>query len=514
MTLANKFSTIGHPKILVVGDVILDRYTWGDAERISPEAPVVVLRSDTIEARLGGAASVAFLLRGLAVEVTLAGVVGDDAFGRITREIARDAGIEDPLLFTVTDRPTTTKERFIGRAAGRHPHQMLRVDHESRHPLTLADAERLAQAVVAKLEDVDAVLISDYAKGTCATSLLKTILDAARVRGIPVLVDPARIDHYDRYQGATLLKPNRHEAGLAMQRTLSSPQTAQPIGREMCRRWGFDHVVITLDRDGMVWASAAGPGGHFPVTAREIYDITGAGDMALAALGLCFASGWDVASSIQLANIAAGLEVGRQGVAAISRTELLTALQPERRESGKVLTLEQLLPVLEVERQTGRTIVFTNGCFDLLHVGHVQCLEEAARLGDLLVVAVNSDASVRQLKGPTRPVIPEHDRARLIAAIAGVDYVLVFPDETPHRLLQAIRPDVLVKGGTTTTIVGEELLAEWGGRATHVGAVEGVSTTKILAANLAAHHVSEPVRESTGVVAPPRRPVGATTETG
>ena len=479
-------SQIGHPRLLVVGDAMLDRYTWGDAERVSPEAPVLVLRADECEVRLGGAASVAVLLRGLEADVTLAGVIGDDVSGRTVQRLLGEAGIDAAWLVTDPTRPTTTKERFLGRAANRHAHQILRVDTESRTPLDEELTARLADEVAALIPQRaatphSAVLISDYAKGVCAPELVSSIITASRAAGVPVLVDPARGADYAIYRGATLLKPNRLEAELALGHAIASPTEALRAATTLRERHGFEAVVITLDREGLVLATVTGAK-HFPITPRAVYDITGAGDMVLAMLGLCLAAGLSFPVATQLANVAAGLEVQQPGVMPVSRVDVLRELErlsasarmsgnpmtnggcqptgcnlsassilrltPEARQRlreenvAKLVTLDEAAGLTAEHRRAGRTVVFTNGCFDLLHVGHISLLEEAAQLGDVLIVAINSDASVRKLKGTERPLIAEHDRARMLTALECVDHVLIFDDDTPHRLLHALKPSV------------------------------------------------------------------------
>ena len=506
-TLPEVFDTICHPRILVLGDLILDRYTFGNAERVSPEAPVLVLRSDASELRLGGAASVGFLLRNLGANVTLAGVAGDDSAGRMLSKLVDDAGIDSRLVLTDPQRPTTTKERFIGRTPDRSTaggQQMLRVDSESRDPIP-ADLEtqfvngilECLSAEPSSKNRFDALLISDYAKGMCTPRLLAVLIAAADKSAVATIVDPARNVDFDRYRQATLVKPNRIEAELASARSIDSPQDALLVGQSLCRQYELGALLITLDREGMALVQTDGSHELFPTQPREVYDITGAGDMVLATLGWCMASGVPLPESVQLANIAAGLEVEKFGVAPVTRVELRRAVAeaapcrspssnpkseiPIPKSVTKLTTLAALIPIRAAYRESGKSVVFTNGCFDLLHVGHVTMLEQAAALGDVLIVAINSDASVRAFKGPDRPVIPEHDRAQMLASLACVDHVLILDDRTPHRLLSALCPDVLAKGGTTTEIVGHEVVESYGGHVMRLAAIPGISTTTLLA---------------------------------
>ena len=503
MPLADLIETLdqlGRPRVLVLGDLILDRYTFGDAERVSQEAPVILLRADKREARLGGAANVCHMLRGLEARVTCAGVVGGDADGELVRQMLDDAEVDHGCLLADDSRPTTVKERFIGRAQGRHPHQMLRVDSEVRDPINERLERQIAERVVAEIAAYDVVLVSDYDKGVCTPRLLETVIAAARRAGVQMLVDPIRSRDYSRYRGATSMTPNRLEAELATGLKIVSADDAFAAADRLRRDLNLEFGIVTLDRDGMALVDAAGRGSIYPTRPRAVYDITGAGDMALAMIGVSLAAGVPPPDALRLGNIAAGLEVEKVGVAVIPRAEIRARLVEEQAAAerqraaaaphsplpaprSKILPLDELSHEAARHRAAGQKIVFTNGCFDLLHVGHVSYLAEARALGDLLIVGLNSDASVRRLKGPTRPVIGQGDRAAMLAAMAAVDYVIVFDEPTPHHLLHALRPDVLVKGGTyrPDEVVGHEVVEAYGGQVGVVGLVEGVSTTAILA---------------------------------
>jgi D-beta-D-heptose 7-phosphate kinase / D-beta-D-heptose 1-phosphate adenosyltransferase len=474
---------LGAPRVLVLGDLILDRYTYGEAERISPEAPIVVLRASHQEQRLGGAANVCNMLRGLEAEVLCAGVVGEDEAGRATRGMLSEQGIDDTLLLVDPGRPTTVKERFVGRAQAKHPTQILRVDHEVTTPLAAEREDRLIAGIVAALDRVDVVLVSDYSKGVCTPRVLEATIAAARERQLPVLVDPIRDGDFARYRGATMIKPNRIEAERALGRKIQSADDALAAGRALCEGYEAGCAVVTLDSDGMALVHADGRGAVYPTRVRNVYDITGAGDMVLATLGLCLAAGIDPADAVRLANVTGGLEVEQPGVVVLSRDEIRADLLAAQSIDGrKIGTRHDAARLAAQARARGQRVVFTNGCFALLHVGHVSYLAEAAALGDLLIVGVNSDASVQRLKGPTRPVIGERDRAAMLAALAAVAFVVVFDEETPCELLRAIRPDVLVKGGTYTVeqVVGHEIVTAYGGAVRVTGVVDGISTTRIV----------------------------------
>jgi D-beta-D-heptose 7-phosphate kinase / D-beta-D-heptose 1-phosphate adenosyltransferase len=482
--LTHVLDGLSRPRILVLGDLILDRYTWGNAERISQEAPVIVLRADTREARPGGAANVVNMLLALEARVTVAGIVGGDESGQELRGLLSNAGADCQSLLVDTGRPTSVKERFVGRASSRHPNQILRVDHESCEPLSSPVEDHLIAQIVLQMPSHQALLISDYGKGVCTLRVLRAAIDAARQCGVPVIVDPARSCPLQNYRGVTVIKPNRLETELATNRKIKTEADALAAGRQLCYQLDAQMALVTLDRDGMLLVQRDGAGEVFPTQARAVYDITGAGDMVLAMIGLCLAAGTTPAEAVRLGNVAAGLEVERSGVAVIYRHEIRAELAANRRlGTSKIVTREQVGRLAEEHHLRGEKIVFTNGCFDLLHVGHVTYLAEAAALGNMLIVGVNSDASVRKLKGPSRPVISETDRAAMLAALACVQYVVVFDDDTPLGLLEAIRPDVLVKGGTYTPdqVVGHEFVTSYGGSVCVAGMVDGISTTKILA---------------------------------
>jgi D-beta-D-heptose 7-phosphate kinase/D-beta-D-heptose 1-phosphate adenosyltransferase len=480
---------LGRPRVLVVGDLMLDRYVWGDAARISQEAPVVLLQADRREERLGGASSVATMLRALGARVALAGVVGPDADGRRVRQLLLDHGIDDEAVLIDPDRPSTVKERYIGRAQHRHPQQMLRVDYEARAGLS-ADVEReLGQAVGRRLRQADVVLVSDYDKGVCTPGLLAGVIAGARGLGLRTLIDPIRGGDYRKYHGCSAVTPNRLEAGMATGRVLGDADSALEAAAELRERLDLEAAVVTLDKEGMALAHADGRQELFPTRPRQVYDITGAGDMVLAVLGMALAAGADYGPAVRLANVAGGLEVEKVGVAVVTRDEIvrdLLAAGGGRPEFGpgldKVRTRDSLARELDARRALGQRVAFTNGCFDLLHAGHVQYLLEAREQANVLVVGLNGDAGVRALKGPGRPVNGAEARALVLAALEAVDYLTVFDEPTPLELIRELRPDVLVKGAdyTRDEVVGADLVESWGGRVHLARLRDGVSTTRLL----------------------------------
>ncbi|MCH2124908.1 MAG: D-glycero-beta-D-manno-heptose 1-phosphate adenylyltransferase [Pirellulaceae bacterium] len=483
--LLQTLKQLGSPRVIVFGDMILDRYTTGDTERISQEAPILVLQAKEREARLGGAANVCNMLRALEAEVTAVGIVGADESGKTLRKILQESDVDCTSLLEDTTRPTTVKERFVGRVCGLRPGQILRVDHEATHPLSLALGDRLLEALTEKIKACDVVLISDYAKGVCTPHVTKGLIQLARQHKVPILVDPLRGGDYQHYTGATLIKPNRTESETCLGRKIQTTEDALEAGSRLCDQLDVNMVVLTLDRDGMALVRRDGNGRVFPTRARSVYDVTGAGDMVLAMLGVCFGANMTSSAAVQLANLAAGLEVEKPGVAVISKQEIEKSMQTGLRSpTSKIQTLPEAAEQATRHRQQGQRIVFTNGCFDLLHAGHVSYLAEARALGDILVVGMNSDDSVRRLKGPQRPINQEADRAAVLAALECIDYVVPFSEETPHNLLHEIRPDVLVKGGTycIDDVVGKEVVEAYGGQVCVTGALAGKSTTNILKA--------------------------------
>lgn len=489
--LINLIEQWGRPRILVLGDIMLDRYVWGDAERISQEAPVILLRADRREERLGGASSVATMLSHLGADVILAGVIGQDGDAERVRSIVNGLDIDQTAVLNDEQRPTTVKERYIGRAQQKHPQQMLRVDFESRESLHAELESKLRLVIIDLIESVDVVLISDYDKGVCTPRLTQSVIQACRQAGKPVLVDPIRCKPtetphpYEKYRGCTTMTPNRLEASLASGYPLRNSEEALQAARVLLHRYEMDAGIITLDKDGMALVMANGTHAILPTRPRQVYDITGAGDMVLSVLGMALAHGADFTSAIRLANVAGGLEVEKIGVAPVTREEMIQDLEQSHRSEQsndplvKVQSLASLQSKLLQLRSHGRRIVFTNGCFDLLHAGHVQYLREAKAQGDVLVVGLNSDRSVRELKGPARPITCQAERASVLAALASVDFVTIFDDQTPLELIKTIQPDVLVKGSDyrREEVVGAREVESWGGRIHLAGLRPGCSTT-------------------------------------
>ncbi len=478
---------LGQPRVLVIGDLMLDRYVWGDAERISQEAPVILLRADKREERLGGASSVATMLHALGAKVALAGVVGNDHDAGRIRQILTDQGIDHEAVLTDLRRPTTVKERYIGRAQHRHPQQMIRVDFEDRAALQEPLQSQLIAAIALQIRKADIVLVSDYDKGVCTPRLMATTISAASARGIRTVADPIRGNDYRKYHGCSAITPNRLEAGLATGRILNTQAEIVEAATQLRENLDLEAALITLDKDGIALKHRDGRLRFFPTRPRQVYDITGAGDMVMSVLGMALAAGADYELAIPLANIAGGLEVEKIGVATVTREEILRDLMNSASPSaavagGKVIGIEALGRELEKQRRVGQKIAFTNGCFDVLHAGHVQYLQEARAQADLLVVGVNSDASVRALKGPTRPLQPLAARAVVLAGLQAVDFVTAFEESTPLELIRAVRPNVLVKGADyrKDEVVGAEFVESYGGRVHLATLHRGFSTTTLI----------------------------------
>jgi len=480
--LVELVSRAARPRILVVGDVMLDRYLIGDVERISPEGPIPVLRVAREEHRLGGAGSVAAMLAALGADVQLTAVVGDDPEGGTVRRLLGEIEVDADAVLAAPGRSTTVKERLLGRTHSRHPQQMVRVDREETGPIDGPLCERLLRLVAERLGGLDLLLVSDYAKGVCAGDFIPRLVELARAAGLPVVADPVRGADYTRYAGCRCITPNRTETATALSRAIDSPGVGLEAARELLR-FGVEAAMVTLDRDGIAWADAAGNAALFPVKARQVYDITGAGDMVLAAVGYALAAGADWRTAVELANLAGGMEVQRLGVQPITRHELLAELARGAYDPGqKILPLDGLLVELRRRRAAGQTVAMTNGCFDLLHPGHVASLEAARRHGDLLVVGLNSDRSVRELKGPGHPIVDERGRAEMLAALACVDYVVLFDEPSVYGLIERVLPDVLVKSAQYAhdEVVGHEVVERHGGRVVRVPMKRGYSTSRLL----------------------------------
>jgi D-beta-D-heptose 7-phosphate kinase / D-beta-D-heptose 1-phosphate adenosyltransferase len=462
---------------LVVGDLILDRYLWGRVERISPEAPVPVVHLDHTSYAAGGAANVAANLSASGCKVSLAGVLGADEDGRHLLELLHGSHIETDAVLETSDRPTVCKTRILG-----GQQQMLRFDIEKVAELKPDLKSRFLAGIDEQISTSSVVILSDYGKGLLDEATCQTLIQRVRDRSIPVFVDPKGLS-YEKYRGCSLISPNRIELAAATSTDAGDLELLLTKGQQLRSDLEIRHLVVTLGELGMALLDGAGIF-RFPALAREVFDVSGAGDTSIATLGAAVAAGLHLHDAIRLANLAAGIVIRKVGTAPVSKEELLAGLAAdgEAAEPGKICAADTLLQRVARWRAQGRRIVFTNGCFDLFHVGHLAVLEQAKRLGDCLVVALNTDRSVRALKGPGRPIISEDSRAKLVAALPCVDAVVLFDEETPLSLIRAVQPNVLAKGGdyAEDEVVGARDMKSWGGKVALIPVVEGFSTTAIL----------------------------------
>ncbi len=477
-------------RVVLVGDLMLDRYLYGNAERLSPEAPVPVLHYQREELRLGGAGGVAADLAALGAEVRVVGVIGDDENGRQLRGQLHSCGAATEWLAQVSERPTTCKMRLVGLAQHRHPQQMMRIDIEEQSNIGTSLAGQVLTEAARALDGAAVLCIEDYNKGVLGGDTCQKLIAMARERGIPVLIDPANIPDYSKYAHATALKLNRIETEKATGLPVTNEAQYAAACSSLLEKLDLEAVVITLDKKGAYLATRSGERRWLQTRARQVYDVTGAGDMVLAMIAVARAGGANWEDSVALANVAGGLEVERFGSVPILPREIIDELLSEAHEhEGKQRTLERLLPELQHHRAAGRKIVFTNGCFDLIHLGHVKYFQFAKRQGDILVVGVNTDSSICKLKGPKRPIINEEDRLGVLEELESIDYLVPFDDDTPLRLIQAIRPDVLVKGADykKEQVVGWDTVEGYGGRIALAPLIDGRSTSSVIRRIIEAH---------------------------
>ena len=464
-------------RVLVVGDLMLDEYLWGKAERISPEAPVQIVEVTREDLRMGGAGNVINNLVALGCQVVACSVIGGDDNGTQLQRAFTGKGVDVSGVFEDPMRATSRKTRVV--AANQ---QIVRIDRETREPISAEFEERIVSFINERKEEFRAILISDYAKGVLTEKMLETIISIARENKIPVVVDPKGKD-FSKYSGASILTPNRREAEMAAGIPISNEEGLKEAARIILENVRLAALLITRSEKGMSLFLREGETVHIPTVAREVFDVTGAGDTVLAVLGVALACGRGYADAAQLANEAAGIVVGKIGTSTVSPAEIIAAIGHGHRDTEtKIKNLDVMASIVEVEKGKGRKVVFTNGCFDLLHAGHVKYLQKARSFGDLLVLGLNSDASVRRLKGEKRPLIGEAERGHILAALDCVDFVVIFDEDTPLRLIEALKPHVLVKGGdyTPDRVVGREIVESYGGRVELVEFVDGKSTTGII----------------------------------
>jgi D-beta-D-heptose 7-phosphate kinase/D-beta-D-heptose 1-phosphate adenosyltransferase len=467
-------------RVLVVGDFMLDEYLWGRISRISPEAPVAVVDVERETRTLGGAGNVVHNLVALGAQAEVLGLVGDDHPGSLLRRELCRLGVDDAGLFTDPQRRTSRKTRVMG-----NTQQVVRIDRESRSPAGPDFLAAAASFLQDRLPRLSAIVLSDYGKGVLTAPLLQEVIRRGRSQGVPVVVDPKSSDFPDfsSYAGATVITPNRKEAELAAGHSLSRWEQLVRTGAGLRQDLGLDHLLITLGAEGMLLFPRQGPELHIPTRAQEVFDVSGAGDTVAAVVALGLACWGNPVLAAMVANIAAGVVVGKVGTTPIFRAELERELGS--RSAGledKILGLAELGLKVSHLQALGRKVVFTNGCFDLLHAGHIKFLEDSRRLGDLLVVALDSDASVRLVKGEGRPVIGEAQRLRIMAALEAVDYVTLFESSRLPEILAGLQPDILTKGSNypEAQVAGREIVQAYGGEVRLLPVTEPVSVSNLI----------------------------------
>jgi len=463
------------PNILVVGDLMIDHYLWGSCERISPEAPVQVVDVSKETTVLGGAGNVINNLISLGATVSVASVIGSDAIGQELTIMLKSIGVKTEGLVTQGDRKTSKKSRVIA-----SNQQIIRYDKESKENITTESVEKILKAIKKDLFLYDIIILSDYGKGVITSELSEGIITLATNKNKKVIVDPKGSD-YSKYRGAFMLTPNKKEASIATGIDIVDDTTLSQALLWLKKECELNISMITLSEDGIaIFEENADTFKKFPTVAKEVYDVTGAGDTVIASIAYALSSGKNIDDTARFANLAAGVVVGKIGSATVTINEI-EAYEASLHKSNSevhIKSFEQIKEIVRFAKEQGRRIVFTNGCFDILHVGHVKYLQEAKSFGDILIVGLNSDDSVRRLKGPTRPINGAADRAYLLAALEAVDYVVPFEADTPYDLIQRIAPDTLVKGGDYEgkEVVGTEFAKEL----KLVEFVDGKSTTKTI----------------------------------
>ncbi len=457
-------------RVLVVGDIMLDRYWYGATSRISPEAPVPVVRVNELVEKPGGAANVAMNVTSLGAQSLLMGWVGDDEAADRLEQLLQLASVTTHFLRS-TDFPTITKLRVLS-----HHQQLIRLDFEE---LVMAMShEKLVDAFSKKVRDYDVVVLSDYGKGCLAEP--QAFIKAARAAKVPVLVDPKRSD-FEAYAGATLVTPNRHEFEAVVGPCADEKELVSK-GMKLLKKCHIHGLLVTRGEQGMTLLMENAEPLHLPAFAREVYDVTGAGDTVIGVLAAAIAAGTDFPLAVKLANAAAGVVVGKLGTATVSVAELSQALTTVQPVKQGVVSVDELLALRAGAKERDERVVMTNGCFDILHAGHVAYLEQAKSLGDRLIIAVNDDASVARLKGESRPLVPLAERMQVLSGLRAVDWVVSFSEDTPAKLIEKIVPDVLVKGGDykVEQIAGHKTVLAHGGEVKILKFVPGCSTTNIV----------------------------------
>ena len=480
--LINIVQNLGSPNVLLAGDFLLDVYVYGDALRISPEAPVPVLKVVSREYRPGGAASVAADLAALGAKTICLGTVGKDINAETLTMLLKGSGADISGLVEVSDRPTITKQRFVGLAQHIHPQQLLRVDEEKDEPLDDKHYQKLLDLYKKKLPQADIVCLQDYNKGFFEESFCKSLITLAKQAGKKILIDPHPKTDFAKYTGASAITPNRLEASIASGINIKTVDDAAKAAAILIKKLNLDAVIITLDKEG-AYLKTNSVEQHIPTIIRKVYDVTGAGDVVLASLAAALAAGVDYKTAVEICNIAGGIEVEKFGTATVSIEEIVNELMSRKQKSGsKIKSIDQLTGQLKWHRGHKQKIVFTNGCFDVLHRGHIEFLSFCKKQGDIVVLGLNSDKSVKMIKGPDRPINNQLDRAAVLSALETVDYIVVFDEPDPLETIKKIKPDVLVKGQDWAQkgVVGREFVESAGGKVVLAPLVEGKSSTNTI----------------------------------
>jgi len=480
--LLKTVKNLGSPRVLLAGDFMLDVYIYGDALRISPEAPVPVLKVTKTDYSCGGAGSVANALGALGAVPVCIGAVGDDENGKILTGKLAEIGSDLTGMLTIHNRPTTSKQRLIGLAQHRHQQQLFRMDEESDEPLSAEQYEGILTDYKGKLQNCDIVCLQDYNKGFLTAPVCKKMIQLAAKANKKVLVDPALAGNYSKYSGATLITPNRQETSEAIGFKIETEDDAGKAADELAKKLNLKAVVITLDKQGAyLWTQKQGK--IIPTIVRNVYDVTGAGDMVLATLAITLAADCDYETAVQLSNITSGIEVEKFGAATVTVDEVIDEILSRKTGKGdKIYSADDLIEKLSRHRSRKETIVFTNGCFDVVHRGHIEFLKFCKSHGNVVVLGLNSDRSVKIIKGADRPINNESDRAAVLAAMETVDYITVFDEPDPLELIKKVKPDILVKGKDWEGkgVVGQEFVESYGGRVVLAPLVEGKSTTSVV----------------------------------
>jgi D-beta-D-heptose 7-phosphate kinase/D-beta-D-heptose 1-phosphate adenosyltransferase len=464
---------------------MLDKYVWGEVSRISQEAPIPVLNVTSEEIRPGGAGSVANNLAHLGASVCCYGVTGKDNEGKRLLDNLNDIGVETDGIIQVSDRPTTVKVRMMGhlQSAGRGIQQLLRIDYEKVDDIEDEIQDEIINKIENRVQHVDIILISDMNKGVLTSHILETVIRLGKDNKVPVIVDPRLTNDYTVYKGATAITPNRFETKLATGIKITDVDSMKSAGRKLLEESLFEYVIITADKDGMFLYRNDGSCDLIPTVPKDVYDVSGAGDMVLSVFGFVVGSKNSFENAAMIANIAAGVEVGKIGAVPISKSEILSELMGGSNPLyTKIKVLDELEEILNKHRGSNERIVFTNGCFDILHIGHIEYLKFSRQQGDVLVIGLNTDRSVREQKGEQRPFVSEDERARLISALEDVSYVILFDELTPDKLIRRIKPDVLIKGEDWKEkgVVGREFVESYGGKVILAPFVKDASTTDIV----------------------------------